>query len=116
MRFVEVICFSVILVLFSSAFTGVYSQLLKMDSRLEQIQKKTESLIFISESFCNTCRGKGFSSFDEWETGCASLWKLESIEWECIEGKSVGQNVVLYCGRWSGPYGNGVVYGTKAKK
>lgn len=110
MRFVELICLSVIITLFSSAFTKLYSQLLRLDDRLVEIRKKSESLIFISESFCNTCQGKGFSSFDSWKAGCGSLWQLESIEWECLEEEGA-----LYCGRWSGPYGSGEVYGRKRK-
>lgn len=130
------ICLSVIVTLFSSAFTKVYRQLLRMDIQMEEMKKKSDSLIFISESFFNTCQGKGFSSFEEWKSGCGSLWQLESIEWECVGTKNLKSEEVkseevkskiceseenekkslLYCGRWKGPYGSGEVYGRKAKE
>lgn len=109
MKLVDLICLSVILTLFSTGFTAFYSQLLKMDLELEEMQKKTDSLIFISESFFNLCEGKGFSSFEEWESVCKKMWKLENIEWECIEEKEAE----LYVGKWNGPYGSGEVYGKK---
>ena len=129
MRLVELICFSVILTLFSSAFTKLYSQFLLLDMQIEEMKKKSDSLIFISESFCNSCQGKGFASFDEWKAGCGSLWQLESIEWKCVEwrcvdakaagyeeGESEDNPLLLYCGSWKGPYGSGEVYGRKAKE
>lgn len=111
MKLVELICLSLILALFSSAFTRLYSQLLKLDDRLLEVKRKSDSLIFISESFCNTCQGKGFSSFDKWKTGCGSLWQLEKIEWECLD-----EGDALFYGRWSGPYGDGEVYARKTEK
>lgn len=83
------------------------TQLAKADSELEVIRRKTDSLIFISESFFNSCKGKGFSSLDEWEKACAALWKLESIEWKALEEKGE----IIYMGKWNGPYGSGEVYG-----
>lgn len=106
------ICFSVILALFSSVFAGLFSQVSRADRELEEIRKKTESMIFITESFYNSCRGKGFSSFDEWKRVCAGMWELENIEWENIGGADSG----LYCGKWQGPYGSGKVYGKCNKK
>ena len=107
MRLVDVICSSVILALFSSVFAGLFSQIVRIDRELDEIRKKTDSTIFITESFYNSCKGKGFSSFDEWKGTCADMWKLESIECECIGGAESG----LYCGKWKGPYGSGEVYG-----
>ena len=106
MKLVHLICLSVILALFSSVFSDIYLQLLRMESRLEETKKKYDSLIFISQSFCKVCQGEGFSSFEEWEAGCGSLWQLDSIKWECV-------NSSLYCGKWTGPYGNGEVYARK---
>ena len=114
MKLVDVICLYVILALFSSAFVGMYSQILKLDSELEVMRKKTDSLIFISESFCNSCQGKGFSSFDEWKRVCAGMWKLEKIEWKYL-GKTGENDDGLWCGKWEGPYGSGEVYGSAKK-
>jgi len=107
MRITDLICLSVILAVFSSVFTGVYSQLLKMDKQIEEVRKKSDSMTFISQSFYSSCKGKGFSSLDEWKTVCAEMWALESIDWECVGGEKSG----LYKGVWNGPYGSGEVYG-----
>lgn len=115
MRFAELICFSVILALFSSLFSSQIFLISKMDRRLETIKKEADSLVFISESFLNACKGKGFSSLDEWKTVCSSMWNLEEIEWSFTvtekssddeEGKKVG----FYSGSWKGPFGSGEVY------
>ena len=112
MRFVDVICLSVILALFSASFTGIFSQIIRLQNDVDNARKKSDSLIFISESFCNSCSGKGFSSLDEWKRVCACVWQLDFIEWECVGGEDSG----LYCGKWKGPYGSGEVYGAKQKK
>ena len=39
MKLVELICLSLILALFSSAFTRLYSQLLKLDDRLLEVKE-----------------------------------------------------------------------------
>ncbi len=113
MRFTEVICLSVILALFSTLFTGAYRQVFEMDRKLEKLEKNTDSLIFISGSFTASCNGKGFSSFDEWEKACKSMWQLESIGWEYV-GESVpepgNQIYQVYRGNWKGPYGCGEVF------
>ena len=106
MRLIEVLCFSIVLAIFSSIDKSLYFQLVKLEKQTEEIEKKTEALKFISESFYNTCCGKGFMTFDEWEQTCEALWSLESIQWKiCITEE--GQ---LYCGEWKGPYGEGTVF------
>ena len=106
MRFTELVCLSVILTVLASSLSGLFIQFFKMDRQVELLRKKSDSLIFISQSFYNTCRGKGFSSLDEWKQDCSLLWNLESIEWEYVGGVNSG----LYRGKWKGPYGNGEVY------
>ena len=109
MRYTELICFSVILALFSSLFASSFYQILKLDKKEKELKARFDSLIFISESFYNSCLGKGFSSFEEWEKGCSSLWKLERIEWE----KTGDGNKDLYCGRWEDSSGICEVYARK---
>ena len=103
MRFSQVIGLSVLLVIFFSMLSGACKNISELDKRLLQVERKTDSLIFISESFSDLCKGKGFSSFEEWEGTCKSLWKLEAISWE-IKEDEVMRAV------WSGPYGSGEVY------
>lgn len=106
MRYTDLICFSLILVLFSSITYGLFSQILKSEKKIEELRKQSDSLIFISESFYDLCRGEGFSSFDEWKRVCGELWELESIE----SGFSGDAENPLYWGSWKGPYGEGKVY------
>ena len=111
MRFTELIIFSVLLAVFSSLLSSFIYQTRKLDEKLFELRRKTDSLIFISESFNKLCAGekKGFESFDEWEAVCKSMWNLESIEWKKMTAvKGNGENVFL--GRWQGPYGSGEVY------
>lgn len=109
MKFTEVICLTVILTILSSMFGGLVYQLIEKDKRLARRKKETDSLNFISKSFCNSCNGKGFSSLDEWKSVCGSLWQLENIEWSYIS--STGGD--LFYGKWAGPYGSGEVYAKK---
>lgn len=109
MKFTEVICLSVILTILSSMFAGLVYQLIEKDRKLLRHRKERDSLNFISQSFCNSCNGKGFSSLDEWKSVCGSLWQLEDIEWSSIND---GKDELLY-GKWSGPYGSGEVYAKK---
>ena len=102
MRYVQLIILSVILTLFSSMFSSTFFQIIKIDRKLELVRKETDSLIFISESFCNSCSGVGFDSLEEWKRVCSDMFQLETIEWFCCDN--------LYCGKWSGPYGSGEVY------
>ena len=109
MKFTEVICLSVILSILCSLFSGYLYQLIEKDKRISRRRKETDSINFISKSFCNSCQGKGFNSLDEWKKVCGSMWKLENIEWYCTrEG-----NQDLYYGRWTGPCGKGEIYAKK---
>ena len=115
MRFTEVICLSVVLALFSTLFAGIYRQISIMDRKLELLEKNTDSMIFISGSFTALCNGKGFSSFEEWEKACTSMWQLEKIGWEYIGESGVEPGNEIYRGSWNGPYGNGEVFAKKGE-
>ena len=111
MRLIDAICLSVILVVFSSIVSMTLAEIVRLDEELEAIERKTDSLIFISESFKACSRGKGFSSFDEWKLTCGSMLMLENIEWKNIY---LEENE-LYYGKWDGPDGTGEVYVRKEK-
>ena len=103
MRLSEMIGLSVFLVLFFSMISSAYKNISKLDERLELVKGKADSLVFISESFSAACKGEGFSSVEEWEETCKSLWKLEEISWQKNDDG-------LLRAVWSGPYGSGEVY------
>lgn len=103
MRFSEMLGLSVFMVLFFTMISGAYKNISELDKRLLELKQKTDSLIFISESFSDVCRGEGFSSFEEWEAACKSLWRLEVIGWQKKEDD-------VFRAVWSGPYGSGEFY------
>ena len=79
MRFVELICFSLILAVFSSLCSSFIFQLGRLDHQLEKIKAERDSLVFISQSFSNAGKGKGFASLDEWKRVCSAMWKLVKL-------------------------------------
>ena len=109
MRLTDVILISVLLGFFSSVLGEAFVQMKKMDLVIEKYYLQTESLEFISQSFCNVCSGKGFKDFYEWGKSCSAMWNLERIEWE-----TAGDD--LYRGFWCGPFGNGEVYCKKQER
>ena len=109
MRLVHVICYAALLALSASLFSSMLFEIKEIDRRIEDICKKTDSLIFISRSFCNTCQGKGFENLDEWKQVCSSMWNLTDIEWTSFEKDDEG----LFYGKWNSPYGSGEVYAKK---
>ena len=108
MRLSEIIIITFFLCLFSSILRDFMVQVRKVDLLCEDMRNRTESLNFISKSFCNTCCGKGFSNLFEWKKTCSVIWNLESIEYECV-------NNDFYKGCWCGKYGSGEVF-CKLKK
>ena len=109
MKLVHIICFATLLALASSLFSSMLFELKELDKRIEKLCKKTDSLVFISTSFCNCCQGKGFEDLDEWKQVCSSMWDLTDIEWTYSEKDDNG----LFYGSWKGPYGSGEVYAKK---
>ena len=112
MRYTELICLLLFISFSSSIISTSVSQISKLNKNLEEIRKKTESLIFISDSFSKICEDEtaDIKTFDEWKNMCKGLWNLEQIEWESCPAV----DKEIYFGRWTGPYGNGEVYGKKA--
>ena len=114
MRYTELIFFSIILSFLSVIISASLLHISRLDKKLVEIRRKTDSLIFISESFSRVCEDEisGAQAFDKWKHMCKELWNLEEIEWEIFEAS---ENPIYY-GRWTGTYGNGEVYGKKAVK
>lgn len=106
-----------LILLLLEIFCGGLSASLKNINRLNErefeMKKKVESMEFISRSFRNTCKEKGFKSFNEWQQVCKNLWNLEYIAWapasEFMEDNSMNGHELMY-GKWTGKYGSGEVY------
>ncbi len=82
----------------------------------KRMEKKMlfDSSRFISESFRETCNGKGFKSFVDWQKTCKAMWKLDYISWTRADSFMLVENPDkgdLFYGKWIGPYGDGQVYG-----
>lgn len=74
----------------------------KLGGEARRCRNACTSKRFIAESFKNTCRGKGFSSLEEWQLCCRQMFKLEYIAWcdskefmtdDCEDGP-------LFYGKW----------------
>ena len=104
------ICLALLLSIFSSIVSMSIFQFRKMDCQLEQARDKALSTRFISESFCNTCRGRGFSSMEDWALCCQALWQLDQIKWGECETENLRSGERLMRGEWSGACGSGEVY------
>ena len=109
MRLVHIICIATLTALSASLFKSMLFEIKEIDKRIEKLCGKTDSLVFISRSFCNSCEGKGFKNLDEWKQTCSSMWNLTDIRWTYTE---VEDNELFY-GSWNGPYGSGEVYAKK---
>ena len=95
MRFVEVIVVYIILCFLEIVFcTGILSYR-KIANECEAKKMEYSSTKFISESFKNTCAGKGFKNLEEWQKTCRALWKLDYIGW----ARKGYQKVVLHLSR-----------------
>lgn len=96
--------------------SGIFSELkgfVKINSRANEVQQKTECLKFVSESFRNACKGLGYQSLDEWKQECGKMWNLDYIGYEIRNSRDTDGKTVFY-GIWTGPYGKGEVYQRKA--
>ena len=116
MRFTNIVAFLIVMSLFTFVFSGCVKNLHEISRRKNRIKKEFESARFMSESFRNTCRNKGFENLIEWQKVCKAMWQLDYIGWteadsfmEVIEK----ENSQLLYGKWTGPFGSGEVYERK---
>jgi len=113
LRFVELLVFGI----FQTFLTCLLSSSISLCSDLYQkkIEKKMafEASRFISESFRETCDGRCFDSFVDWQKTCKAMWNLDYISWTRADSFMPVENSnngdLLYA-KWIGPYGDGEVY------
>lgn len=85
----------------------------KLHDKSMECREKVDSFSFIFESFRRTCEGQGFSSFNEWQKVCRTMWKLDYIGWARADSfmeVEESEKGTLFYGTWVGPAGNGEVY------
>lgn len=95
--------------LYSVIFTAIYLCILSMtlrnavfyvrtyESKVQEYFLSYSAQKFISQSFKNTCSGRGFSNLEEWKNVCNALFTLEEISYEAVSG----QNKLMHA-KWSG--------------
>lgn len=136
MKFYELIILMVLMTVWGVLISGQLKQIMTIEERVEHSFDAAQAYRFISESFRNTCEGKGFKSFDDWEDCCRALWeqKLDYIKWDCVGNSASvsdvsGVNGVsemktgrfmedgdLFCGRWSYMGESGEVFARRKNK
>ncbi len=113
MRFVYLFASLAVMLLLSAGLNYGIKSLETISAKKNLVRKEFESGRFISESFANACKGRGFGTLVQWQKTCRAMWDLDYIGWSKadsfmnVENPENGQ--LLY-GRWIGPYGNGEIY------
>lgn len=51
----------------------------KIENRCREMKDERNMLVFVSESFRNTCENKGFDSLENWQKSCRAMWNLSYI-------------------------------------
>lgn len=105
MKLIDIVATSLAVCLISTILGSAVFQLRKLDASVAEARNRYYSVRFISESFCMTCDGRGFASFEEWGQACSALWQLGEIGCETVD-----EEKYLVRGSWNGPWGSGTVY------
>ena len=99
--FVSLILFGVI----SLGFGSGLETCRKLDQRYFSLSKNKTSKEFVTKSFINTCKGKGFSDLNEWQLVCRELFNIEYIAWananDFMDVSMANTNEDLFYGAWT---------------
>ena len=120
MKFTDVVIVFVMLTLIECSALKSFSVCMKMAERKTDLMMQVTATHFVSESFKNSCRGKGFETLNGWQKACRAMWKLDYIAWADAEDfmnvpKDLNSETLFY-GRWIGKNFNGEVYCRKTEK
>ena len=69
-------------------YAGIY------ESKSRELFLSYTAKKFISQSFKNTCSGKGFESLEQWRLVCSALFTLEEISYETAANQSLLMHAV----------------------
>lgn len=113
MKYTDLLVFLFLLCVFSVVSASLVKTYSHLSSANDEYVEKINSNIFISESFKNTCQGKGFSSLYQWQKCCKAMCNLKYIGWSdtndiMIRGDKF-KGLALY-GTWKGQDYKGEVY------
>ena len=113
MRYLEIL-----IILFLLSFSGMFifgtiKTYKDLSDKNAAIKSEKDACNFISESFKNTCEGKGFESLYKWQKCCSAIWDLKYIAWcdakDFLPIPKEYDKKVLY-GTWIGKNWEGEVY------
>jgi len=114
MNFTEILCVMFLVLLLGSSVSKEIQLCTRFNENLLVMNKKIDSQEFISESFKNTCNGKGFSSLNQWQITCRSMFQLDYIGWsdasDFLDVDYSNSGKTLYYGKWNGNLCSGEIY------
>lgn len=96
-------------VLMGGISTGIKRSVV-LAERAREAERKAMCLMFVSESFRDTCSGGGFENLKNWQLSCKAMYNLDYI------GYGTDDSSFLYYATWTGPYGTGEVYERRKDK
>lgn len=81
MKFYTLVLNVTLLIILSAVSSESIKSVQKITIEKKRVEKILNATKFVSKSFCNTCEGFGFHSFEEWQKNCKALFGLEYIGW-----------------------------------
>lgn len=113
MRYTDFIAIIFIVSAFLLCFSGTLKTYEKLYKKNSEIIDETSACYFISESFKETCDGRGFKSLCQWQKSCKDMWNLKYIAWcnakDFLPVPPEYGKKILY-GKWIGEKWEGEVY------
>lgn len=114
MRFCEVLVAIALFMGFSICFTEYSIKINKLNEECIGLEKQVTAEKFISNSFVNTCSGKGFADLNEWQQKCRAMYNLDYIAWcnaeDFMDVSYENKPTQLYYGTWNSNDIKGEIY------
>lgn len=113
MKLINVVVNLVIVSICSASINSSFNKYKILKKNNSELKQKINSVYFLSESFRNTCEGKGFDSLNTWQKVCRDLYGLDYIGWADAESfmeVSNPEKGKLFYGAWMNGEGIKEVY------
>ena len=88
MKLYTVVLTAFFLCMISEALRNTVFWTSKLEQKVQEEFLSYSAKKFITQSFKNTCEGKGFENFEQWQNACKSLFNLDSIFYETDQDDS----------------------------
>lgn len=119
MNFIQIISSFTILSLLFISINGGIRLCEKNERKILEKKNQLQCEKFISESFKQTCNGKGFQNLNQWQETCRAMWNLEYIGWSDAQDFMIvpdNPDFNLMCGIWKSKNSIGEVFSKKDKE